>query len=45
MSADGAVTPEQIWVAIDVGSQIVNPSDAEHQVQGSLPLSADGIKV
>jgi isoquinoline 1-oxidoreductase subunit beta len=34
--ADGTVTPEQIWVAVDVGSHIVNPSNAEHQVQGSI---------
>jgi isoquinoline 1-oxidoreductase beta subunit len=34
--ADGTVTPEHIWVAVDVGSQIVNPSNAEHQVQGSI---------
>jgi isoquinoline 1-oxidoreductase beta subunit len=34
--ADGTVTPEQVWVAVDVGSHIVNPSNAEHQVQGSI---------
>jgi isoquinoline 1-oxidoreductase beta subunit len=34
--ADGTVTPERIWVAVDVGSHIVNPSNAEHQVQGSI---------
>jgi isoquinoline 1-oxidoreductase beta subunit len=33
---DGAVTPEKIWVAVDVGSHIVNPMNAEHQVQGSI---------
>lgn len=34
--ADGTITPDQIWVAVDVGRHIVNPSNAEHQVQGSI---------
>jgi isoquinoline 1-oxidoreductase subunit beta len=34
--ADGTVTPEGIWAAVDVGSQIVNPTNAENQVQGSI---------
>jgi isoquinoline 1-oxidoreductase beta subunit len=37
---DGIVTPHDIWVAVDVGSHIVNPSNAENQVLGSI---LDGI--
>jgi isoquinoline 1-oxidoreductase beta subunit len=33
---DGTVTPERIWVAVDVGKHIVNPTNAEHQIVGSI---------
>jgi len=38
--ADGTVTPHAIWAAVDVGRQIVNPTNAENQVTGSI---MDGI--
>ena len=34
--ADGQVTVHEVWAAGDVGSQIVNPLNAVHQVQGSV---------
>jgi isoquinoline 1-oxidoreductase beta subunit len=34
--ADGEVTVHEVWAAGDVGSQIVNPLNAMHQVQGSV---------
>ena len=33
---DGTVTPQAIWVAIDVGKHIINPTNADHQVIGSI---------
>ena len=37
---DGTVTPLAIWAAVDVGKHIVNPTNAENQVVGSI---MDGI--
>lgn len=34
--AEGAVKVEKVWTGVDVGSQIINPTGADHQVQGSI---------
>lgn len=40
VDAHGVITPQHVWVAVDVGRHIINPTNAEHQVQGSI---LDGI--
>lgn len=32
----GVVSPQKVWVAVDVGRHIVNPINAEHQIAGSI---------
>ena len=33
---DGSIIPQKIWIATDVGKHIINPTNAEHQIQGAL---------
>ena len=40
VSREGALKVDRIWVAGDIGSQIINPLNAEHNVQGA---ALDGI--
>jgi isoquinoline 1-oxidoreductase beta subunit len=40
VSREGELTIDKVWVAGDVGSQIINPINAEHNVQGAV---LDGI--
>jgi isoquinoline 1-oxidoreductase beta subunit len=39
---DGSVHPQRVWVVVDIGRHVVNPLNAENQVQGSV---IDGLSV
>ena len=36
VSRDGKLTVEKVWAAGDIGSEIINPLNAENQVHGSV---------
>ncbi len=40
VSKEGAVRVDKVWVAGDIGAQVINPGNAESQVQGAI---LDGI--
>ncbi len=40
VEADGTVRPLKVWIAVDIGKQVINPLGAETQVQGA---ALDGV--